>query len=174
MQKLATCTTTDLTEQERCAATVNPSEPRFVVHPESYRSEPWGAGMIDMAVENALRAMNEAAEADDINKGVWETLQFISEHVKPDMDSDFSARAGFGKSSWQTVMGVAREADKKLNKARVDLILERIRKTYVSGADNRLLLTGRASLSRTFVAKLKAALFGEFPDIRLLHKVEER
>jgi hypothetical protein len=130
--------------------------------------------MIDMAVENALRAMNEAAEADDINKGVWETLQFISEHVKPDMDSDFSARAGFGKSSWQTVMGVAREADKKLNKARVDLILERIRKTYVSGADNRLLLTGRASLSRTFVAKLKAALFGEFPDIRLLHKVEER
>jgi hypothetical protein len=49
-----------------------------------------------------------------------------------------------------------------------------MRKTHVPGADNQLLLTGRASLSRTFVARLEAALKIDFPDVKLLHKVEER
>lgn len=127
-----------------------------------------------MAVETELRAMNEDAGEDDLNKGVWENLQFISEHMKPDMDSDFAARAGFTEANWRRIMRVTREADRRLNVARVDLILILVRDTYVEGADNRLLLTGRASLSRTFIAKLTAALHVEFPDVKLLHKVEDR
>ena len=71
-------------------------------------------------------------------------------------------------------MRVARNADEKLNVERVDLILELMRKTHVAGADNQLLITGRASLSCTFVAILEAALETDFPDVKLLHKVEER
>jgi hypothetical protein len=127
-----------------------------------------------MAVANELRAMNEEAEEDDTNKGVWDTLQYITEHVKSDMDSEFAARTGFTDLSWRRVMRVAREAGKKLDLERVDLILQLLRETYVVDADNQLLLTGRASLSRTFVAKLKAAMDSEFPDVKLLHKVEER
>jgi hemolysin activation/secretion protein len=90
------------------------------------------------------------------------------------MDSEFAARTGFTDLSWRRVMRVAREAGKKLDLERVDLILQLLRETYVVDADNQLLLTGRASLSRTFVAKLKAAMDSEFPDVKLLHKVEER
>lgn len=170
----ARCTSADVNKQERCAVTVNPKEPRYVIHDGSWECMKWGAAVIDMAVANELRAMNEEADEDDNNKGVWDTLQYINEHVKPDTSSEFAARTGFTELSWRRVMRVARDADKRLNMERVDLILQLIRETYVVDADNRLLLTGRASLSRTFVAKLKAALDVEFPDVKLLHKVEEK
>jgi hypothetical protein len=163
-----------VSQQERCAVTVNPEEPRYVIHDGSWKSMEWGAAVIDMAVANELRAMNEEAEEDDTNKGVWDTLQYINEHVKPDMSTDFTARTGFTDIAWRRVMRVARNADDKLNVERVDLILELMRKTHVPGADNQLLLTGRASLSCTFVARLEAALKIDFPDVKLLHKVEER
>jgi len=153
---------------------VNPEEPRYVIHDGSWECMEWGAAVIDMAVTDELRAMNEEAEEEDTNKGVWDTLQYINEHVKPDMSTDFPARTGFTDIAWRRVMRVARKADDRLNEERVDLILELIRKTYVVGADNQLLLTGRASLSRTFVARLEAALKRHFPDVKLLHNVEER
>lgn len=127
-----------------------------------------------MAVENELRVMNEDAKEDDREKGVWETLQFINEHVKPDMDSDFAARAGIEETDWRRLLRVTREADKRLHVAQLECIIDRMRKTYVEGRDNWLLLTGGASLSRTFLARLQTTLNDEFPDVKLLHKVEER
>lgn len=127
-----------------------------------------------MAVENELRAMNEDAKEDDLEKGVWETLQFINEHVKPDMDSEFAARAGIEETDWRRLLRVTREADKRLHMAQIECMVALMRRTYVAGRDNRLLLTGGASLSRTFLARLQTALKDEFPDVKLLHKVEER
>jgi hypothetical protein len=153
---------------------VNPEEPRFVIHKGSWETAKWGAAVIDMAVVEELRAMNKEVGEGDIDKGVWETLQYINEHVKPDMSLEFAPRSGFTESSWGRVMNVARSAEKRLHTEWVDLIIQLIRKTYIAGADNRLLLTGRASLSATFILQLKAALHAEFPSVQLLHKVEER
>ena len=163
-----------MSQQERCAVTVNPEEPRYVIHDGSWKSMEWGAAVIDMAVANELRAMNEEAEEGDTNKGVWDTLQYINEHVKPDMSKDFPARTGFTDKTWRRVMRVARNADDKLNVERVDLILELMRKTHVAGADNQLLITGRASLSGMYIKQIKDALDVEFPGVQLLQKVEER
>lgn len=161
-------------QQELCAATVNPGEPRFVIHDQSWRSENLGAGMIDMAVANELRAINEEAGESDLNKGVWDTLQYFTEYVKPDMDAECAARAGLTELIWRRLMRKAREVDKEFHLQQVDLILQLLRETCVADADNQLLLTGRASLSVSFLAVLKPALDSEFPDVKLLHKVEER
>lgn len=153
---------------------MNPEEPRFVIHEGSWATVKWGAAVIDMAVVDELRAINKEAGEGDIDKGVWETLQYINEHVKPDMSIEFGPRSGFTESSWGRLMRVARSAEKRLHTEWVDLTIQLIRKTYIAGADNRLLLTGRASLSRTFITQIKDALEVEFPDVELLHKVEER
>ena len=153
---------------------MNPEEPRFVIHKGSWETVKWGAAVIDMAVVDELRAINKEAGEGDIDKGVWETLQYINEHVKPDMSLEFPPRSGFTESSWGRVLRVTRSAGKRLHTEWVDLIIQLVRKSYVAGADNRLLLTGRASLSRTYFEQIKNALDVEFPDVQLLHKVEER
>ena len=153
---------------------VNSKEPRFVIREGSWDTVEWGAAVIDMAVEDELRAINKEAGESDIDKGVWETLQYINEHVKPDMSLDFPPRLGFTEASWGRVLRVTRSAEKRLHTKWVDLIIELIRKSHIAGADNCLLLSGRASLSCTFIMQIKDALHVEFPDVRLLHEVEER
>lgn len=153
---------------------MNSEEPRFVIHKGSWETVKWGAAVIDMAAVDELRAINKEAGEGDIDKGVWETLQYINEHVKPDTSLDFPPRSGFTESSWGRVLRVTRNAEKRLHTEWVDLIIQLIRKTYIAGADNRLLLTGRASLSGMYIKQIKDALDVEFPGVQLLQKVEER
>jgi hypothetical protein len=57
-----------------------------------------GVRNINIAVENAVRLTNKNANEIDIERGVWETSQFINEFFKPDMDTNFSPRMGFSEA----------------------------------------------------------------------------
>jgi len=118
--------------------------------------------------------MNTDADEPDSERGVWETSQFIDEFFKPDVESTFSARMGFSDAEWRRVMRVAREANDGLDQERVGLVVQELNATDSDGTDVRILLTGRAALSKTFVEALETTVADEFPDVRLhQNEVEE-
>jgi hypothetical protein len=138
-----------------------------------------GAGNINIAVENAVRLRNKDASETDAEKGVWETSQFIDEFFKPDVDTNFSPRMGFSDADWRRLMRAARKANDELDYERIDLIVQELimQELSVKSVDNttlRLLLTGRAAYSKTFVARLTAAIAQDFPSVDIQqNEVEE-
>lgn len=120
-----------------------------------------------MAVENELRAMNEDAGEDDREKGVWETSQFIDEFFKPDVDMGFSPRMGYSNANWQRIMQIARRANDELDAGRIDLIARELDEMALEDKNVRILLTGRAARSKTFIRRTKAFLADKFPNVRL-------
>jgi methionine aminopeptidase len=66
--------------------------PRYKVY--RWKDYPAGAGEINMAVEDAVRAINRANSAISAESNVWEISECIDEYYKPEPEAKISSRCG--------------------------------------------------------------------------------
>lgn len=147
-------------------ATISIGDPRFKTH--KYDTHNTGAGAINAAAENEVRRINRVNGIADVEKNVWEVSDYIDEFFKPDADTSISSRAGYDGDEWESIIGCAGEANKQLDIDRVKLIQATLDEVTQAGDSNvRILLTGRGTLSKTFLSSLQDMIDQRFPDVRI-------
>ncbi|KAK4903715.1 hypothetical protein LTR49_026695 [Elasticomyces elasticus] len=147
-------------------ARVSTTEPRFAL--SDHHSYPLGAGIINVAVENEVRAMNQESGEKDREKGVEEVSRYIDEYFKPEAKRDLAPLMGFNGDQWQRIMEAATSANATLDDERVAKVEQRL-KAAAKGKSVTVLVTGRAGWSKTFRGKLETRIDDEFPDALLRH-----
>ncbi|KAK5724149.1 hypothetical protein LTS12_027515 [Elasticomyces elasticus] len=147
-------------------ARVRTTEPRFALR--DHHSYPLGAGIINVAVENEVRAMNQESGEKDREKGVEEVSRYIDEYFKPEAKRDLAPLIGFNVDQWQRIMEAATSANATLDDERVAKVEQQL-KAAAKGKSVTVLVTGRAGWSKTFRGKLETRIDEEFPDALLRH-----
>jgi len=136
--------------------------PSYKVH--RYEEYAAGAGTINMAVEDEVRAINRANGAKYVDANVWEVSELIDDYFKPEPESEISARYGFAGGEWDVIMGHAKMANSALDRYRRELIRQTLTEaSNMAESGFQVLLTGRGSRSPTFQKTLKDLLDQDFP-----------
>jgi hypothetical protein len=147
-------------------AEISAKEPRFRTH--KYDTHNKGAGAINIAVENEVRRLNRVNGVANIEKNAWEISDYIDEFWKPEADMSISSRAGYEEDEWKSILQCADEANGKLNFDRTKLIHDALDEMLqLRDSSIRILLTGRGTLSKTFLSSLQNMLDRDFPDVKI-------
>lgn len=147
-------------------AEISAEEPRFRIH--EYRTHDTGASAINIAVENEVRRINRVNGSATIDQNTWEVSDYIDEFWKPEADMSISPRAGYEEHEWKSILQCAEQANSKLDSDRVKLIRNALNEALrLQRSSTRILLTGRGTLSKTFLSSLKSMLDDDFPGVEI-------
>jgi hypothetical protein len=141
--------------------------PRYKVH--RWKDYPAGAGEINMAVEDAVRAINRANGAMSAESNVWEISECIDEYYKPEPEAKISSRCGLTEDEWETVMGRAELANRSLDRRRPNFArptltdADELAARFETDVGVHVLLTGRGSRSPTLLEAFRKLISQDFP-----------
>jgi hypothetical protein len=141
--------------------------PKYKVH--RWKDYPAGAGEINMAVEDAVRAINRANGAMSAESNVWEISECIDEYFKPEPESEISSRCGLTEDEWETVMGRAKLANHSLDRRRPNFARSTLKDAdelagrFENDIGVHALLTGRGSRSPTLLKAFRKLIGQDFP-----------
>lgn len=147
--------------------------PKYKVH--HWKDYHAGAGEINMAVEDAVRAINRANGTKSAEANVWEVSECIDEFFKPEPEAKISPRCGLSEGEWDEVMGHAALANRNLDRRRASLVrpilAEALNLAERLGDDIgfHVLLTGRGSRSPTLLKAFRNLIEQDFPTA-ILHE----
>jgi hypothetical protein len=140
---------------------------RYKVH--RWKDYPAGAGEVNMAVEDAVRAINRANGAMSAESNVWEISECIDEYYKPEPEAKISPRCGLTEDEWETVIGRAELANRSLDRRRPNLAratlkdADELAARFESDIGVHALLTGRGSRSPTVLEAFRKLISQDFP-----------
>lgn len=134
---------------------------------KAYSSYAAGAGQINIAAEMVLRRFFSERRKNDFGKYEWRLVQWIDDYVKTDpTNTHFDWPEGFDEFPMKDIIKAAQKANSELDKQRIGYIKTHLARVYEFKKDQHpvhILLTGRGSLSATFLTALNDMITAEFP-----------